>query len=36
MIYTPLTNKAMRIAYEAHHGQVDKYWRENMSKQKLF
>lgn len=24
MIYTELTNKAMRIAYEAHHGQVDK------------
>ena len=24
MIYTPLTNKAMRIAYAAHHGQVDK------------
>ena len=24
MIYTSLTNKAMRIAYEAHHGQVDK------------
>ena len=24
MIYTPLTDKAMRIAYEAHHGQVDK------------
>ena len=24
MIYTPLTGKAMRIAYEAHHGQVDK------------
>lgn len=23
MIYTPLTNKAMRIAYNAHHGQVD-------------
>ena len=23
MIYTPLTNKAMKIAYEAHHGQVD-------------
>lgn len=23
MIYTPLTNKAMRIAYAAHHGQVD-------------
>lgn len=23
MIYTPLTNKAMRIAYKAHHGQVD-------------
>lgn len=23
MIYTPLTNKAMRMAYEAHHGQVD-------------
>ncbi len=23
MIYTPLTNKAMRIAYQAHHGQVD-------------
>lgn len=24
MIYTPLTQKAMRIAYTAHHGQVDK------------
>ena len=24
MIYTKLTNKAMRVAYEAHHGQVDK------------
>lgn len=24
MIYTPLTNKAMRLAYAAHHGQVDK------------
>lgn len=24
MLYTPLTCKAMRIAYEAHHGQVDK------------
>lgn len=23
MIYTPLTNKAMRIAYAAHHGQHD-------------
>lgn len=23
MIYTPLTNKAMRIAYQAHHGQAD-------------
>ena len=23
MIYTALTNKAMRIAYDAHHGQVD-------------
>ena len=23
LIYTPLTNKALRIAYEAHHGQVD-------------
>jgi len=23
MIYTTLTNKAMKIAYEAHHGQVD-------------
>lgn len=23
MIYTPLTNKAMRIAYAAHHGQTD-------------
>lgn len=23
MIYTPLTNKAMSIAYRAHHGQVD-------------
>ncbi|MDE6665886.1 MAG: HD domain-containing protein [Ruminococcus sp.] len=23
MIYTKLTNKAMRIAYEAHHGQYD-------------
>ena len=24
MIYTELTNKAMRIAYDAHHGQFDK------------
>lgn len=24
MLYTPLTCKAMRIAYDAHHGQVDK------------
>lgn len=24
MIYTPLTIKAMRIAYDAHHGQTDK------------
>ena len=24
MIYTPLTNKAMKIAYKAHHGQIDK------------
>ena len=24
MIYTQLTNRAMQIAYEAHHGQVDK------------
>ena len=24
MIYTPLTIKAMTIAYDAHHGQVDK------------
>ena len=24
MIYTPLTRKAMAIAYAAHHGQVDK------------
>ncbi len=24
MIYTPLTNKALRLAYEAHHGQTDK------------
>ena len=24
MIYTPLTNKAMRIAYKAHQGQIDK------------
>lgn len=23
MVYTPLTNKAMRIAYKAHHGQFD-------------
>ena len=23
MIYTPLTNKAMTIAYRAHHGQLD-------------
>ncbi len=23
MIYTPLTNKAMKIAYQAHEGQVD-------------
>lgn len=24
MIYTPLTNRAMQIAYAAHHGQTDK------------
>ena len=24
MVYTPLTAKAMQIAYSAHHGQVDK------------
>ena len=24
MIYSPLTKKAMRVAYDAHHGQVDK------------
>ena len=24
MIYTTLTNKAIKLAYEAHHGQVDK------------
>ena len=24
MIYTHLTNQAMKLAYEAHHGQVDK------------
>lgn len=24
MIYTPMTNRAMQIAYAAHHGQVDK------------
>jgi len=24
MVYTPLTKKAMCLAYEAHHGQVDK------------
>lgn len=24
MIYTPMTRRAMRIAYDAHHGQVDK------------
>lgn len=24
MIYTPLTKKAMKIAYDAHHGQTDK------------
>lgn len=24
MIYTPLTNRAMQIAYQAHHGQTDK------------
>ena len=24
MLYTPLTAKAMKIAYSAHHGQVDK------------
>jgi len=24
MLYTPLTRKAMQIAYAAHHGQVDK------------
>ncbi len=25
MIYTPLTQKAMILAYKAHHGQVDKF-----------
>ena len=25
MIYTPLTNRAMQIAYAAHHGQLDKF-----------
>lgn len=24
MIYTPMTNKALRLSYAAHHGQVDK------------
>ena len=24
MIYTPLTNKALRLAYAAHHGQTDR------------
>ena len=24
MIYTPLTNKALRLAYAAHHGQTGK------------
>ncbi len=24
MIYTPLTKKAMKLAYQAHHGQTDK------------
>lgn len=24
MVYTPLTLKAMRLAYDAHHGQMDK------------
>ena len=24
MIYTPLTQKAMLLAYDAHHGQLDK------------
>lgn len=24
MVYTPLTSRAMRLAYEAHHGQTDK------------
>ena len=24
MVYTELTNKAMKIAYDAHHGQFDK------------
>lgn len=24
MIYTPLTNRALRLAYDAHHGQVDR------------
>ncbi len=24
MVYTPLTAKAMQLAYDAHHGQVDK------------
>lgn len=24
MIYTPMTSKAFRVAYAAHHGQVDK------------
>jgi (p)ppGpp synthase/HD superfamily hydrolase len=23
MIYTPLTNRALKVAYQAHHGQVD-------------
>ena len=24
MIYTPMTSRAMRLAYDAHHGQLDK------------
>ena len=23
MLYTPMTRKAMQVAYEAHHGQLD-------------
>lgn len=26
MLYTPLTKKALKLAYAAHAGQVDKAW----------